>query len=813
MVAQFPQAPRMWTLYMDIATTHLPSNDPKVQTLFFKAVATAKSLDVYRAYLTFVKRAHPIAGAAAKDEDPAQIAENRVVVKQAYDYVLSHVMHDKDCGPLWAEYVAFLKAAPVSNQFEDQAKQDELRATYIRAVSVPHANIEGMWREWDVFENGRNKGTAKKLLSERSATYLAARTALKTLRSLWDPLDRPPAMYQAPTFSREERQLLAAWRAMLTWERSNPLKIDDARLRYERVAWMYWQAVAKLPRYPELWYEFATFAASAESSRGEEAVAVLRAGCEACPDSLLLHFSLADTYEAKDDIPRWTSTYNSLLTHLTARATSLIPTAPPSDADLTPAQLSAKLSLTLAYLTYMRATARKQGIAAHRTILKRARSSLAPHLLTWHYYVCSALLEYHAAPDAPTTVTRKLLAYACAQFKHDPAPVLVFADWLHLTRDQTNLVSTLVQAVKAPEMGAEGRSVLGQRLAKAYAEAGDLRQLAAWEAEMAVSGVMVTGKGEAPQADDPMAAALEAARRRYTFMDLDVVGPVDLGVGKASAAVAAAVALGAPSVSVGWAVAEEAVRKVLNGIDITNSGQGDHRRDDRQVSAAAPVDEDIGRSSSSNERRRILDEWTPSVPVVMPKLPSDSVPPSRGPAAAPVPGAGWTSYRPPRMSEDEERAINDRIKQLQAQAIREERERERERTTRDQRGSSVAVGRGGSVPPGAGNPPPPPPPPPAKMLTPMEIVVAHANMLPPAAMFNGPLWVDPIGLLGYIENAGGIPSLEHIQAMQRDLDLMGSSGGGDERGGGSSGRRKRGLDHDGSTGGASSTSVHKRSRY
>jgi hypothetical protein len=39
--------------------------------------------------------------------------EARAIIEKAYEYVLSNVGIDKDAGPIWADYIYFLKSAEV----------------------------------------------------------------------------------------------------------------------------------------------------------------------------------------------------------------------------------------------------------------------------------------------------------------------------------------------------------------------------------------------------------------------------------------------------------------------------------------------------------------------------------------------------------------------------------------------------------------------------------------------------------------------------------------------------------------------------
>jgi hypothetical protein len=44
-----------------------------------------------------------------------------------------------------------------TSQFEEGQKIDAMRKLYQRAIENPMHNLEGIWKEYDAFENGLNK--------------------------------------------------------------------------------------------------------------------------------------------------------------------------------------------------------------------------------------------------------------------------------------------------------------------------------------------------------------------------------------------------------------------------------------------------------------------------------------------------------------------------------------------------------------------------------------------------------------------------------------------------------------------------------
>ncbi|KAJ3374740.1 mRNA 3'-end-processing protein rna14 [Allomyces arbusculus] len=733
-LAKFPYSDRLWIMAID---AEVKGKSPDcVPQMFAKALRTVRSFEVYRVYLNYIRRTHAVAH------------EGRGVIKQAYDFVLSHAAHDRNSFSVWNDYLSFLKSIQVNSEYEHQEKQNEIRAAYQRAVTLPIQNVEQLWREWDTFESGISRPQARKLLQERNQAYLAARNAGRTLRSLWDPLERVTPIVTPPTFSPSERALLAQWRKLLSWEKSNPFKYEDMATLYQRVSWTYWQAINCLCRFPELWYEFAMFATSMNKST--EALTILKAGCEACPGSFLVHFALADLHETKDDPAKSKGVYESLVTYWTAEvdkaldrdspaADSSAPAAPAGTTSApppaSPAVQRAKDKLAMCWIQYMRHAARASGIKEMRAVFKRARNM---RYCTWQVIAASALLEYHRGADA--AVPKRLLAYACAQFPSDPAPLLVFADWLLAVRDDTNLASTLVTAIRAPALSKDAQKRLAEKLASVYAQTADLKTLTAHERDM-------------DEAFPDAAGALDHARRRYAFLNLDCVATHDLGVAPAAATAAAALAYGTGAAGLG-ALGEDVVAQLAAlGASAAPSAATPTAQADANGTAA-----DTGAQMDlEGTKKRVLDEWVPL-------------------RATPAPNTrfgGWAVFRPPPMAPDEMRAHQDRARAaaaLSQRLVQEDRNLEYQgpgqhvppAPSQQQQvaaSSSSAAGGGSGVPQPVTVPP--------VVETPMEVMVELLRKLPPPEAFTGP-FLDVQGILSLLDSNSKVPVLGATLDEPRD---------------------------------------------
>lgn len=142
---------------------------------------------------------------------------------------------------------------------------DALRKVYHRAVQIPLDNLEALWSDFESFETGLNKITAKKFLQDLNPAYVQARTVLRKLTQHLGPLFPPPprassdrpAIYlpPLPTFNAAERALVGAWKNYIKWEESNPLEIEDKDkpTLVTRIQGVYRKAVIRMRFYPEIW--------------------------------------------------------------------------------------------------------------------------------------------------------------------------------------------------------------------------------------------------------------------------------------------------------------------------------------------------------------------------------------------------------------------------------------------------------------------------------------------------------------------------------------------------------------------------------
>ncbi|KAG8785345.1 mRNA 3'-end-processing protein rna14 [Serendipita sp. 397] len=263
---------------------------PTPQTLFSQWLKQSPDVELWKLYLEYVRSSQ---------------ASSRDVVKKAYEFALRFVGQEREAGDIWKDYIEYIKDDPTSNERESQEKMDLLRSVYRRAVQIPIDNLEQIWREWDSFENGLNKLTAKKFLADVSPDYMTARMKKTELAEhhkrigLFHPPvydhKAPIELPIPPVLRSEERALLANWRKYLEFEESNPLGIEEKSMLAARIMAVYRKGVIKMRFYPEIWYLAYLWAQS--MGKGDDAHTFLKNGLDANSTSFLLNFAYSELHE------------------------------------------------------------------------------------------------------------------------------------------------------------------------------------------------------------------------------------------------------------------------------------------------------------------------------------------------------------------------------------------------------------------------------------------------------------------------------------------------------------------------------------
>lgn len=563
-LAIYPHAAKQWQGYIDLELSL--SNFAQVEQLFTRCLRSTPSVSLWKSYLSYTRRVNPLPAASSSEDGQSPV---RKLIEDAYEFAVNHIGMSRDATEIWQEYIKFVKERDAKTPWLSGQKMDDLRRIYQRVVGIPISGVEQVWRDYDQFENGLNKVTAKKFLAERSAAYMTARSALREMRSLVDPLHRPllprlPVWVTQPSPDPAEvardRQRLEAWKAYLEWEESDPLElteIDRDSLK-KRVDVAYAKATMHMRFYPEIWWMASRFAE--KSGYAEEAVHWLTEGLKACPDSYLLGFARIEQAEARNQSAQAPPIFESLLANVhkkidqlqkdletslarvdaigaEARAEAIAAKRAVGDSDelegeereeerkrqdereaekeslrkaTEPLVESLKEEASLVWIRWMHFVRRTEGLRPTRVIFSKARKS--PHY-TWQIFEASALMEYHCSKDP--VVATKVFELALKTFGKDEAFVVRYLDFLISINDENNARALFERTISTFDSPERARP-LWDRWAEYEYSFGDSASIRKLEARMA----------EAYPDESPLKRFVD----RCSYMDLDVIGPRDLGV-------------------------------------------------------------------------------------------------------------------------------------------------------------------------------------------------------------------------------------------------------------------------------------------
>ena len=128
-------------------------NFAQAEGIFTRTLLSMPYVQLWTVYMNYIRRRNDL-------NDPT--GQARQTITQSYEFVLSSIGQDRDSSKLWQDYIQFIRTGPGQiggTSWQDQQKMDQLRKAYQRAICVPMANLNALWKEYDQFENGLNKMT------------------------------------------------------------------------------------------------------------------------------------------------------------------------------------------------------------------------------------------------------------------------------------------------------------------------------------------------------------------------------------------------------------------------------------------------------------------------------------------------------------------------------------------------------------------------------------------------------------------------------------------------------------------------------
>lgn len=466
LLAIFPTAAKYWKLYVEAQM--VANNNDATKQIFSRCLLNCLHVGLWRCYIRFISRVNENKGVEGRDE-----------TRKAFEFMLYHIGTDIASGPLWMEYISFLKSLLATTVQEESQRMTNVRKAYQKAILIPTHHIEQLWKDYENFENSVSRALAKGLVAEYQPKYISARAVYRERKKLCDEIDGNK-LAVPPTGSLKEEQQCSAWRRLLAFEKGNPQRIDSGSSG-KRVAFTYEQCLMYLYHYPDIWYDYATW--HARNGSVDSAIKVFQRALKALPDSEVLRYAYAELEECRGGIQASKKIYENLLRN-------------------------SSTATALGYIQFLRFIRRTEGVEAARKFFSEARKS--PNC-TYQVFVAYAMMAF--CLDKDPKVAHNVFEAGLKRFMHEPAYILEYADFLCRLNDDINVRALFERALSLlpPEESTE----VWNRFIKFEQTYGDLTSMLKVE-QRRKEALSRTGE----EGSTALEGSLLDVVSRYSFMDL-----------------------------------------------------------------------------------------------------------------------------------------------------------------------------------------------------------------------------------------------------------------------------------------------------
>ncbi|XP_052139476.1 cleavage stimulation factor subunit 77 isoform X2 [Oryza glaberrima] len=400
LLSTFPTAAKYWKQYVEAYMS--AKDDEATKQIFSRCLLSCLQINLWRCYINFIRRVNDKRGSDGLEE-----------TKKAFDFMLNYVGNDVASGPVWMDYIAFLKSMPVVTPQEESHRMTTVRKVYQKAILVPTNHVEQLWKDYENFENSVSRTLAKGLLSEYQPKFNSAKAVYRERKKYIDDIDWN-MLAVPPTGSYKEEQQCMAWKRLLAFEKGNPQRID-ATTANRRVTFTFEQCLMYLYHHPDIWYDYAMW--HAKNGSVDSAIKIFQRAVKALPDSGVLKYAFAELEESRGAIQPAKAIYESLIAE---------------NAGMT----------SLAHIQFIRFLRRTEGIEAARKYFLDARKLPG---CTYHVYVAYATMAFCLDKDAK--VAQSVFEAGLKRFMHEPGYILEYADFLCRLNDDRNVRALFERAL------------------------------------------------------------------------------------------------------------------------------------------------------------------------------------------------------------------------------------------------------------------------------------------------------------------------------------------------------------------------------
>ena len=216
----------------------------QMEGIFERCLLRCPQLELWQLYIQYIRQKE----SSAED------------MLNAIGMLLGAVGSDPASGPLWVELIALTRGSADPAMAQPTESITATRHAYQRALTMPVAGIEGVWKEYEDWEGRVAPHSAKVTLAELYESALNARRVGKERLVLYEAA-RSSALGSAGLPSGLPRLgQLGAWRGLWTYEATNPQRLEPRTL-HARMKFTFEQALIALWRSPQAAHQFRPVAA------------------------------------------------------------------------------------------------------------------------------------------------------------------------------------------------------------------------------------------------------------------------------------------------------------------------------------------------------------------------------------------------------------------------------------------------------------------------------------------------------------------------------------------------------------------------
>ncbi|KAG7654662.1 Tetratricopeptide-like helical domain superfamily [Arabidopsis suecica] len=464
LLSLYPTSARFWKQYVEAQMA--VNNDDATKQIFSRCLLTCLQVPLWQCYIRFIRKVYDKKGAEGQEE-----------TTEAFEFMLNYIGTDIASGPIWTEYIAFLKSLPALNLNEDLHRKTALRKVYHRAILTPTHHVEQLWKDYENFENTVNRQLAKGLVNEYQPKFNSARAVYRERKKYIEEIDWNMLAVPPTGTSKEETQWVA-WKKFLSFEKGNPQRIDTASST-KRIIYAYEQCLMCLYHYPDVWYDYAEW--HVKSGSTDAAIKVFQRALKAIPDSEMLKYAFAEMEESRGAIQSAKKLYENILGASTN---------------------------SLAHIQYLRFLRRAEGVEAARKYFLDARKSPS---CTYHVYIAFATMAF--CIDKEPKVAHNIFEEGLKLYMSEPVYILKYADFLTRLNDDRNIRALFERALST--LPVEDSAEVWKRFIQFEQTYGDLASILKVEQRMKEA---LSGKGE--EGSSPLESSLQDVVSRYSYMDL-----------------------------------------------------------------------------------------------------------------------------------------------------------------------------------------------------------------------------------------------------------------------------------------------------